>query len=276
MQEIPFQVSDTEVSIDVVVLSPLPVALDFRLVTPTGKTITPALSGVEPNVRYVIGPDVSYYRLMLPVFPSEPAGSQRGTWKALLSLRGIEEVMADIKKMREKTRLLFAEAVLRLREFMEKAMPFNMTVYSYSNLTMDAKLRQDGFAPGDAVHLRAKLWEYQVPLHKPALVWADVLQPDGSREKLPFSASDDGAYTADWITSQPGVYQFVIRAEGRTTGNARFSREKILTAGVWMGGDLAIRPPDGQGRQILRIDPVPAGSGGEVERAAEPIEESGH
>jgi hypothetical protein len=246
VQEIPFQVSDTEVSIDVVVLSPLPVALDFRLVTPTGKTITPSLSGVEPNVRYVIGPDVSYYRLMLPVFPGEPAGSQRGTWKALLSLRGIDVVMADIKKMRE-DQALFAVAVLRLREFMEKAMPFNMTVYSYSNLTMDAKLRQDGFAPGDAVHLKAKLWEYQVPLQKHALVWADVLQPDGSREKLPFSVSVDGAYTADWITSQPGVYQFVIRAEGRTTGNARFSREKILTAGVWMGGDLPYNPQTGTG-----------------------------
>jgi hypothetical protein len=246
VQEIPFQVSDTEVSIDVVVLSPLPVALDFRLITPTGKTITPALSGVEPNVRYVIGPEVSYYRLMLPVFPSEPAGSHRGTWKALLSLRGVEEVMADIRKMREEDRAAFAEAVLRLREFMEKAMPFNMTVYSYSNLTLDATLRQDGFAPGDAVHLRAKLWEYQLPMHKSSLVWADVLQPDGSREKLPFSASSDGAYTADWITSQPGVYKFVIRAEGRTTGNARFSREKILTAGVWMGGDQPYNPQTGK------------------------------
>ena len=168
--------------------------------------------------------------------------------------------MADIKKMRE-DQALFAVAVLRLREFMEKAMPFNMTVYSYSNLTMDAKLRQDGFAPGDAVHLRAKLWEYQVPLHRPALVWADVLQPDGSRENLPFSALDDGAYTADWITSQPGVYQFVIRAEGQN------HRQRPVLAGKdpdrrgMDGRRSAIRPPDGHGRGILRIDPVPAGPG---------------
>jgi hypothetical protein len=38
----------------------------------------------------------------------------------------------------------------------------------------------------------------------------------------------------------------VIRAEGRTTGNARFSREKILTAGVWMGGDQPYNPQTGK------------------------------
>ena len=36
-QEIPFQVADSDVSIDVVALSPLPLALDFQLVTPGGR-----------------------------------------------------------------------------------------------------------------------------------------------------------------------------------------------------------------------------------------------
>jgi hypothetical protein len=245
-QEIPFQVSDAEVSIDVVVLCPLPVALDFRLITPSGQTITPALSGVEPNVRYVIGTDVVYYRLMLPVFPGNPAGSHRGTWKAVLHLRSVDEVVAELRKMREdQTR--FAELLRRLREFAEKAMPFNLTVHSYSNLTLDATSRQDGFAPGAAVHLSANLREYRLPLRTPAQVWADVLQPDGSRATLPFSASGEGAYTADWTTSRPGVYRFLIRAVGHTTGNARFSREKILTAGVWAGGDQPYNPQTGKG-----------------------------
>lgn len=251
-QEIPFQVSDTEVSIDVVVLCPLPVALDFRLITPSGKTITPALSGVEPNVRYVIEQDVTYYRLMLPAFPSDPVGSHQGKWTAVLSLKNVDEVMADVKKMREDEEN-FTHTILRLREFLEKAMPFNLTVYSYSNLTLDATLRQDSFSPGAAVHINANLWEYRMPLQHSARVWAEVLQPDGNKATLPFSASGEGAYIADWVTTKPGVYQFVIRAEGRTTGGTRFSRAKILTAGVWAGGDQPYNPQTGKDGESCEV-----------------------
>lgn len=142
-----------------------------------------------------------------------------------------------------------AELIRRLREFGERPTPYNLTVHAYANLTLDATLRQDGFAPGDAAHLTASLWEYQVPLLTEAMVWADVSEPDGKRTTLPFSQTAAGDYRADWATTRPGVYQFVIHAEGRTTGNARFTREKVLTAGVWAGGD---RP----------FDPVDAGDGG--------------
>ncbi|MEX0272020.1 tyrosinase family protein [Leptolyngbyaceae cyanobacterium UHCC 1019] len=243
-QEIPFQVSDSDVSIDVVTLCPLPFALDFQLITPGGQTIILSDSGVEPNVRYVLGSDVAYYRLMLPVFPNNTSGSHRGQWKAILQLRKLDAVLEYLQKAKE-NRVNFAEMIRRLREFAEKPVPFNLTVYAYSNLTLDVTLRQDSFAPGATVHLTAKLWEYQVPLQNPAVVWADVLQPDGSRVTLPFSQSADGAFHADWLTSRPGIYQFVIRAEGNTTGNARFSREKILTAGVWAGGDQPYNPQTG-------------------------------
>jgi hypothetical protein len=179
------------------------------------------------------------------VFPSNPAGSHRGTWKAVLRLRQVDEILADLRKAREDQANL-VELIRRLREFAEKAMPFNLTVHSYSNLMLDATLWQDGFAPGAAVHLSANLWEYQVPLRNHALVWADILQPDGNRVTLPFSASGEGTYSADWITSRPGIYRFVIRAEGDTTSNVRFSREKILTAGVWVGGDQPYNPQTGK------------------------------
>jgi hypothetical protein len=247
-QEIPFPVSDTDISIDVVVLCPLPLALDFQLLTPSGQVITPALSGVEPNVRYVIGPDVVYYRLLLPVFPGNPAGSHRGTWKALLRLKPVNEVLADLRKARD-DQADFAESIRRLREFAERAMPYNLSVHSYSNLTLDATVRQSSFAPGATVYLTANLWEYQVPLQNPAVVWADIVQPDGSRATVHFVASGTGAYAADWVTSRPGVYQFAIRATGETTGKARFSREKIMTAGVWSGGDLPYDPQTGKDGQ---------------------------
>ena len=37
----------------------------------------------------------------------------------------------------------------------------------------------------------------------------------------------------------------MIRADGRTSGNARFTREKVLTAGVWAGGDRPFDPIGG-------------------------------
>jgi len=186
-QEIDFPVSDSDVSIDVVTLCPIPFALDFRLITPGGQTITPAMSGVEPNVRYQVGADVVYYRLMLPALPSKPGDSHRGTWRAVLGLRmpSAPVVLTHIPSGQ-------AEFIARLREFAVKPTPYNLTVHTYSNLTLEATLRQDGFAPGDAVHLTASLWEYRVPLTTAATVWADVFQPNGSRATLPFSRSSAG------------------------------------------------------------------------------------
>jgi hypothetical protein len=243
-QEIDFLVSDSDVSIDVVALCPIPFALDFQLVTPGGQMITPAMSGVEPNVRYHVGADVAYYRLMLPALPSLAGSSHRGGWKALLGLKLPGAAVTSMK-----SHLRDNEFIARLREFASKPAPYNLTVHSYSNLMLDATLRQDGFAPGDAVHLTASLAEYRAPLTFRATVWADVVQPDGSRATLPFAPGPAGEYGAQWPTTRPGVYQFLIRAEGRTSGNARFTRAKELTAGVWAGGD---RP----------FDPVGGGSGG--------------
>lgn len=243
-QEIRFEVTDSDVSIDVVVLCPLPYALEFRLVTPGGQIIDAAQSGIEPNVRYRVGADVAYYRLMLPALPSQPAGSQRGTWKALLSLRKLDAILDSVKKHAKDERVAFSEIVKRLREFAEKPVPYNLTVHAYSNLVLDAALRQSGFAPGDRVQLSARLWEYRLPLGSTASVWADVLEPDGARSSLALARAASGEYLASFETSRPGVYQFVIRAEGRTRGNARFSREKLLTAGVWAGGEHPFAPAD--------------------------------
>jgi von Willebrand factor type A domain len=241
-QEISFQAAESDVSIDVVALCPIPFALDFQLITPGGQTITPAMSGVEPNVRYHVGADVAYYRLMLPALPSKPGDSHRGTWTAVLGLRMPNAIVSGVQTHIPKDQAEFAR---RLREFAVKPTPYNLTVHTYSNLTLDATLREDGFAPGDAVHLTASLWEYRAPLTTAAIVWADVLRPDGSRATLPFSRTSAADYGADLTTTRPGVYQFAIRAEGRTTGNARFTRAKELTAGVWAGGDRPFDPIGG-------------------------------
>jgi hypothetical protein len=241
-QEIEFPVSDSDVSIDVVVLCPIPLALDFRLITPGGDVITSTMS--EPNVSYRVGADVAYYRVMLPALPSRPDSSHRGMWKAVLGLRSLDEIIKLLRNIREQ-RAEFAEFVRRLNEFTQRATPFNLTVHSYSNLRLEATLTQSGFAPGDMINLAASLWEYQSPLLSDATVWADVLEPNGNRATLTFSRTTSGSYKATFATTVPGVYHFGVRAEGRTSGNARFMRSKQLTAGVWRGGENPFDPPFG-------------------------------
>ena len=140
----------------------------------------------------------------------------------------------------------------RLREFAEKAMPYTLTVHAYSNLVLDAILNQDGFAPGARINLEARLWEYKLPLRGAAKVWAEVRDPSGAQSVLGFSSAGGGAHTATFVTSRSGVYELAIHAEGRTSANAKFSRHKILTAGVWAGGDEPYDPkvdrPEGSGQ----------------------------
>jgi hypothetical protein len=243
-QEIEFPISDSDVSVDVVALCPIPFALDFQLITPGGDVITQAMAGVEPNVQYHVGADVAYYRLMLPALPSKPDSSHRGMWKAVLGLKRPDEILRELRQFREQ-RMELAEFIRRVSEFTQKPTPFNLTVHTYSNLRLDATLVQDGFAPGDVVRLTASLWEYQVPLKTNASVWADVVEPDGNRSVLNFTRTAAGSYTATWTTTLPGVYRFGIRAEGTTSGNARFMRGKELTAGVWAGGDRPFDPVGG-------------------------------
>lgn len=249
-QEIAFQVADSDVSLDVVTLCPIPFALDFRLAMPGGEIITPAMSGVLPNVRYQVGSDIAYYRLLLPALPSRPADSHRGKWRALLSLKDPSSITGKLDtgplthgqhthgQNTHGQNTQYTENLLRLREFARKPTPFNLSVHTYSNLRLDASLSQDGFAPGALLQLHASLWEYGVPLKTPASLWAELIAPDGSRSKLNFAANTTpGSYRSSCRTSLPGIYQFTLHAEGHSSANSRFTREKLLTAGVWAGGE---------------------------------------
>jgi hypothetical protein len=110
---------------------------------------------------------------------------------------------------------------------------------------MDARLQASGHGPGATIHLSANLFEYDLPLRLPADVIADVVNPAGVRSTVTFVRTEEGAYSADWVTTRPGMYKFTIRATGYTSGNDAFKREKVLTAGVWVGGDKPYDPQVG-------------------------------
>lgn len=241
-QELKFTVADTDVSVDVVALCPVPHLLDFRLITPSGVEIDAATAAVEPNVSYVVDDEVAYYRLMLPALGGDPTGSHRGTWVAVLALRTIDEVIAEIREMKDRKA---AERIIkRLRALGDKPVPYNVSVHTYSNLRLDAHLRQDSREPGGTALLTASVWEYDIPLAPTASVWATVSEPGGGTATALFAPAGTGQYELTWPLNRPGAFRFVVHAEGQTSGGDLFTREKVLTAGVWQGGDKPWEPKE--------------------------------
>jgi hypothetical protein len=269
-QVIPFAISDTDVSVDVIVLCPIPQLLDFRLVTPSGVEITRDTPAAEPNVQYVVDTEVAYYRLMLPALAGDPAGSHRGGWQALLNLRSPDEVLEEIRKMKDRKA---AEALVqRLRETLDKPVPYSCSVHTFSNLRLDAQLTQKSREPGGTARLTATLFEYDVALAAGAQVWATITGPGFAGATAMFDDLGNGSYQLEWPLKLVASYRFVVHAEGRTSGGDPFTREKVLTAGVWQGGDKPWEPvenPEGEGYR----QPEPDGDD-RLRRLLDELEES--
>ncbi|MDQ6907016.1 MAG: M64 family metallo-endopeptidase, partial [Chloroflexota bacterium] len=163
-QRIPFTVTEADMGLDVILLSPAPYAIDFELETPDGSRLTPASAGA--TVQFVSASDVSYYRLSLPALPPDPSGSHEGTWNAILSL--------GRKERNPQSFAMLAQAQAT------RALPYNLVVHSYSNLDFRATLQQTGFEPGATVTVVGRLTEYDFPLEGRATVRAEITRPDGS------------------------------------------------------------------------------------------------
>jgi hypothetical protein len=227
-----FGLIEADVYADVIALCPVPQLIDFRLETPGGKIIKP--TGGQPNVQYVKGQQVLFYRMTLPAVPGDPKGGHAGTWKAILSLKSKEEVEKLLRN--EKV------AVAWRQSGANGSLPYSLIVHAYSNVQFDARLHQDSLKPGATATLTASLTEYDVPLASAAMVWADIVGPNQKEFSLKLDDVGPGAYLATFKTLSAGVYSCRVRAEGYSSGN-KFTREKRLTAIVYHG-DYGIIPPD--------------------------------
>ncbi len=241
-QVIPFQLSDADVYADIIVLCPVPKLLDFFLETPDGKIIKPSTSG--PNVQYILGQQVVFYRVVLPALAADPGGSHAGLWKAIISIKSTGE----IKKLSKNSRLLEAVRANAVRG----SLPYSFVAHTYSNLNLTAYKYQESLKPGAAVTLFASLGEYEVPLQTDAVVWAQVTTPDQSTFDLKLHKTDAATYSALFKTSMPGVYSCRVRAEGFTGKGTAFTREKTVTAGVYYG-DYNPLPLPRPGEEICRL-----------------------
>jgi hypothetical protein len=225
---IPFQLTSADHGVDIVLLSPAPYYINFRLQAPDGRIIDPGIAAAEPAIAFFSTPRVSYYRASLPMLAADREGSHKGVWNVLLGLGD---------RAREGDRQLIASLG-------RAALPYSLLVHTYSDLTFRPTLRQTDFEPGATVELRVALDQYDTPLDTPSTVWAEVARPDGSSQKVILARSSAGRYSASFIADDVGVYTTRLKARGVNLEGQSFSREQRLTAVTFIGGNQAAQPGD--------------------------------
>jgi len=224
---IPFQLSDTDVYADIITLCPIPKLLEFQLETPDGKLIKPSTAAIEPNIQYIMGQQVVFYRIVFPALAADQTGSHAGTWKAILSIKSTN----TIKRLTNDKALMSAVRKYVIRS----SLPYSFVAHTYSNLNLTAYKIQESLKPGATISLFASLTEYDIPLSSNATVWAQITTPDQNTFDLRFQKINAATHSASFNTSLPGVYFCHLRVEGFTSKGMPFTREKILSAGVYYG-----------------------------------------
>jgi hypothetical protein len=102
---------------------------------------------------------------------------------------------------------------------------------------MKCTLSQTSYEPGGKIHLRCVISEYGVPLEKTTSVMSSIKFPDGSSGSVTLYKTAVGVYEIDLNANLSGIYEFVVHAAGFTSRNVPFTREQVVTAAVWKGGD---------------------------------------
>jgi hypothetical protein len=277
VHRIPFQLSDADSGVEVVLLTPRPDIVDFRLQTPNGLLLEPWRARSEPTMRYETGSGVAYYRLALPIELRPQRFDQAGTWHAVLQigrpqteptpdnddgvdlsvLRG-RRARADRPLPRrrlfefERAHAVAAEqagqaevetsAAARQDGPGRGAVPYSLVVHAYSSVSLRAHAGQRSYEPGAEVTVNAVLGQSGIPVENDPYVWAEITRPDGSTEVMTLGSTGPGEFGGVVGTTAPGVYRVRVRARGRTRSQRPFVRERTVTAAVWTGGDNPTGP----------------------------------
>ena len=224
---IPFWLSDTDISAKAILLSPAPHAIQFTLETPQGDIIDPATVSGHPSLAYDLAPQVSLYRIGLPV-PLASGSAHAGQWYARLKIdhAQFKKYLSALGKQPAAHATAAAHGLF-----------YNFNVHAYSNLRLRASVTQTSNVPGAMMTVRGLLTEYGVPVAGRATCLAELTRPDGSRSALSMAEAQPGAFEVSVLASIPGIYTFRVVGEGRTFRGLPFTREQTLTGAVWKGGD---------------------------------------
>jgi Subtilase family/von Willebrand factor type A domain len=233
---VPFVLSEADISADAIVLLPFQDVLDIAVQTPQGDLIDEANTAGFPTVTRVVRPNMTYYRMTLPVDDGATVHAHAGTWNLILTV--------DPK--------MFSRYLSVLRDGPDKAyldavahgVRYTALVHAYSNLRMACSLSQGSYEPGAKLLLRCLLTEYGQPLLPTASVRAALTLPDGSVSTLSLTGVGAGTYETTVTAAIPGVYRFVVSATGSTSRHTPFTRQQVVTGAVWRGGN---KPPPHSG-----------------------------
>jgi hypothetical protein len=271
-QRIPFQMTDADAGVDVILLTPNLQIVDFRLQTPTGSLLEPWRAIAEPRMAYVASQGVAFYRLVLPVELLPARFDQAGTWHALVKMIGRPRMTPPERPEVPRSQAVTTEVQGQFRRIVPpelrlagtdptlpsgptllsrspadaatgaaiatgwRTVPYSLLVHSYSNLSLHASLDQSGWEPGDKVVIHASLAESGILAVAGAAVWVELRCHNRDMGRVPLVESDAGQFSGSFVASSAGVYQCRVRASGRTRAGHPFQREQTLTAAVWRGG----------------------------------------
>jgi hypothetical protein len=226
---IPFFIADSDVTLEAIALCPLPWYLDFTLEAPDGTLIQP---GVSPNVAYQLDAKDALYRVGLPAIPGNASGTHGGLWTAVLRIGDPAKIAGFARKEAFDRRETSIDQAALAAVARRGALPYQIVVQSYSNLSMKVELQQDGLRPGAVLTLLAGLTEYLVPIDHRARVIVEVTEPDGSEVQVRLDEVAPGRFQGTHATVLQGIYRCRFRADGFTRSGKRFQREDMRTAAV--------------------------------------------
>ena len=112
--------------------------------------------------------------------------------------------------------------------------PFSLMVHAYSNISLQARVKQSGREPGDRIEIYASLAQSGIPLEN-GEVRVEVTPPVGGTFTLALDESRAGQFKGSIDGDFEGVYRLRVRASGTTRSREPFTREKTLTAAIWRG-----------------------------------------
>lgn len=240
---IPFQMTEADISMDVIALCPFAYLLDLKLEAPDGTIIDSTT--LSPNVVYQLNREDTFYRINLPALPPQPGGSHAGEWTAILSIskQKIKDLLRRFDNLAGALQQIRATATL----------PYSLMVQAYSNIMMDAQLQQASTNPGAELKLYAELTEYQVPIAGRATVIVEVTEPSGTTAYVPLTEYAPGKFRSTYTTTIVGIYQCRFKATGYSLRGKAFQREETRTASIFKPtGTVGIDP--GVIEEILNRD----------------------
>lgn len=233
VHEVHFDVTEADVSFDVVVLSMFARFIDVEVVTPGGDVLSGRALG--PNASLRSNRLDSIFRIGLPALPGTAATSHAGRWTVRL---GLVQGKGHTDKLLA-TRLL--AAMTSASSEAGSGVPYNVLIQTRSNLSMSIGSDIPRVLIGDKLSLALSLSQYGVALNS-AHVNVTVTDPHGHTQVHTLNQKDgNNTFVGSIQAPLKGVYSCRINASGTSMGGRHFTREATRTFGV--GRPVTVQTP---------------------------------